>query len=58
MTLFIETERLILRPPVLADEKAVFEWASDDRVSKYTAYTTYTSIEQVKKWLEFGAGGK
>lgn len=49
----IETERLVLRPLKIADAEDVFEWVSDERVSKYMVYTTYTDIEQVRKWLAF-----
>jgi len=47
----IKTERLILRPLTLADANDVFEWVSDERVTKYMNYITYTDIEQVKEWL-------
>ncbi len=47
----IHTERLLLRPLNLDDAEAVFEWVSDERVSRYMVYTTYTDIEQVRKWL-------
>ena len=47
----IRTERLLLRPLTVADAPAAFEWLSDERVSRYMVYTTYTSIEQVVNWL-------
>lgn len=49
----IGTERLLLRPLHIADANDVFEWVSDERVSRYMVYTTYTNIEQVKEWLSF-----
>jgi len=49
----INTERLLLRPLKIADAEDVFEWVSDDRVSRYMVYNTYENIEQVRKWLEF-----
>lgn len=49
----IETERLILRPMTAADADAVFQWVSDERVTRYMVYTTYTSVEQVAEWLKF-----
>ena len=49
----INTERLLLRPLKIDDAEDVFEWVSDERVSRYMVYTTYTDIEQVRKWLAF-----
>ena len=49
----IKTERLLLRPLTVADAEEVFEWVSDDRVSKYMVYNTYTDIEQVRGWLSY-----
>ncbi len=49
----IKTERLFLRPLVVADADEVFGWVSDERVSHYMVYTTYTNIEEVKEWLTF-----
>lgn len=49
----IETDRLLLRPLKVDDAEEVFEWVSDERVSKYMVYTTYTDIEQVREWLAF-----
>lgn len=49
----IKTKRLLLRPLTVTDADAVFQWVSDERVSRYMVYTTYTSVEQVKKWLAF-----
>lgn len=47
----IQTERLLLRPLTVADAEEVFEWVSDERVSRYMVYTTYTDMEQVRRWL-------
>ena len=47
----LETERLILRPLTLEDADAVFKWVSDERVTKYMPYNTYTSIDDVTTWL-------
>lgn len=49
----IATERLLLRPLQIADAEEVFEWVSDERVSRYMVYTTYTDLEQVRTWLAF-----
>lgn len=47
----MNTERLLLRSLRIADAEEVFEWVSDERVSRYMFYTTYADIEQVRKWL-------
>ena len=49
----IKTRRLLLRPLTVADAEEVFEWVSDERVSRYMVYNTYTDIEQVKDWLSY-----
>lgn len=51
-SIIIETERLILRPLKIEDANAVFEWVSDERVTRYMVYNTYTSINQVVEWLK------
>lgn len=48
----IKTERLLLRPLTVSDAESVFEWVSDERVTRYMVYTTYQSIDQVREWLE------
>ena len=47
----LETDRLILKPLTVDDAEAVYVWVSDDRVTKYMPYQTYTSIDDVKKWI-------
>ena len=47
----IKTERLLLRPLTIADAEAVFEWVGDERVTRYMSYITYTSVEEVRKWI-------
>lgn len=49
----LNTERLLLRPLTVADAEEVYEWVSDDRVSKYMVYNTYKSVEQVIEWLKY-----
>ena len=56
--IYIKTDRLLLRPLKISDANDVFEWVSDERVSKYMVYNTYTDIEQVKKWLSFAEQDK
>lgn len=48
----IETERLKLRPMTLEDANSIFEWVSDERVTRYMVYNTYTSVKQVVEWLK------
>ncbi len=47
----LETERLILRPLTIEDAEDVFEWTSDERVTKYMSYPRHESIETTKWWL-------
>jgi len=47
----LETNKLILRPLSIDDAESVFVWASDERVTKYMPYLTYSSIDYVRKWL-------
>lgn len=51
----ITTQRLLLRPLTVSDAADVFEWASDERVTKYMVYTTYTDIKNVEEWLAFAS---
>ena len=43
----IETERLHLRPVTLEDAPAMFEYASDETVTRYT-FATNQSIEETR----------
>lgn len=47
----IKTERLLLRPLTVRDADAVYEWVSDERVTRYMNYLAYTSVKQVGEWL-------
>ncbi|PIR21053.1 MAG: hypothetical protein COV45_02675 [Deltaproteobacteria bacterium CG11_big_fil_rev_8_21_14_0_20_47_16] len=40
----IETERLILRPIILADVPAIFEYASNPKVSRYVPWKVHQTI--------------
>ena len=49
----LETERLILRKMVLNDAEAVFAYASNSEVSRYTLWEAHRSIEDSRAFLEF-----
>ena len=49
----LETERLILRKMILNDAEAVFAYASNSEVSRYTLWETHRSIEDSRAFLEF-----
>ena len=48
----LETERLILRPLTVDDCDAVYKWVSDEDVTRYMVYNTYTSKETLAQWLK------
>jgi [ribosomal protein S5]-alanine N-acetyltransferase len=48
----LETERLILRKMTFEDAEAIFAYASDPEVSRYTLWETHRSIEDSKAFLE------
>ena len=48
----IETERLLLRKITLNDASDMFEYASNPEVSEYTMWSTHTSIEDTKYFLQ------
>ena len=50
--LILETKRLILRSLTADDAEAAYLWLSDERVTKYMPYATYTSISDVREWLD------
>jgi RimJ/RimL family protein N-acetyltransferase len=53
----IETERLLLRKPVLEDDRAIFErYASDPEVTRFLAWPRHQSIEQTRAFLHFSDG--
>jgi [ribosomal protein S5]-alanine N-acetyltransferase len=48
----IQTDRLILRQPTLADARAIFEgYAQDPEVTRYLTWRPHTSIEQTREFL-------
>ena len=48
----LETERLILRKMTLEDAEAIFAYASDPEVSRYTLWETHRSIKDSRAFLE------
>ena len=52
MKVWIETERLILRPLAPDDAEAVFRWGGDPVVNEYMIYPLYHRVEDVRTWLE------
>lgn len=49
----LETKNLILRPVQAEDYKAVFEFASDPDVAKYTSWDVHKTIEDSKVLVKF-----
>ena len=49
---WIETERLLLRPLTPEDAEAVFRWGGDPAVNEYMIYPLYHRVEDVRAWLE------
>ncbi len=52
MRVYIETERLLLRPLTPDDAEAVFRWGGDPAVNEYMIYPLYHRAEDVRRWLE------
>ncbi len=50
----IETDRLIIRPPMAADLDSVFErYASDRQVTRYLSFPTHRSLDDTRAFLSF-----
>jgi len=49
----LETERLILRKLTPQDERDVFEYASDDEVTKYVTWETHKTIDDTRNFISF-----
>ncbi len=45
------TQRLILRPLTPADAPAMFSWTGDERVTRYTSYSTHRDLGQTEAWI-------
>ena len=48
----LETDRLTLRCPTVADASAAFVWCSDPEVNRFMQYSLYTRVEDVAAWLK------
>lgn len=48
----IETGRLLPRPITLGDAQACYSWNSDERVTRFMSYSTYTDIAQTVEWIK------
>lgn len=49
----ISSERLILRPIVASDVRAIFEYCSDPEVSKHTTWDAHKTIEDSKRLVDY-----
>lgn len=49
----LETERLILRKINPQDEEDIFEYASDDEISKFVTWDTHKSVDDTRKFIKF-----
>ena len=49
----LETERLILRRIRPSDEDDIFEYGSDDEVSKFVVWNTHKTIEDTRSFINF-----
>ncbi|BBB89538.1 MAG TPA: GNAT family protein [Methylomusa anaerophila] len=47
----LETERLLLRKLVIEDAEDIFEYASDDEVTKFMSFDTHKFIEDAKRFI-------
>jgi ribosomal-protein-alanine N-acetyltransferase len=51
---WIETERLVLRPPRLNDVQAIFDrYASDPEVTRYLAWSRHRSLAETRAFVKF-----
>lgn len=51
-TLFLEGQRIILRPLRLSDAEEVYKnWAKDPEVAKYMRWNTHENVDVTREWL-------
>ena len=48
----ITTKRLYLAPLSVCDAPQVLLWVSDEEVTEFMTYSTYSDLDKVEKWLE------
>lgn len=53
----LQTARLVLRPPVLADADAIFAMRADPVVQRYGSHPPWTQRQDALDWLERNARG-
>lgn len=52
-TPILETERLILRPLVVADAQEIYtNWSSDPEVARFMRWSTHENVDVTKEWLK------
>lgn len=47
----ITTDRLLLRPITTKDAEAIFNYAKNPEVSKYTLWSPHLNLQETKKWI-------
>src|SRR5262245_38659322 len=53
---WLETERLLLRPPMLNDVQAIFDrYASDPEVTRYLSWPRHTSLAETRAFVKFSS---
>jgi ribosomal-protein-alanine N-acetyltransferase len=52
----LETERLVLRKLKPQDEGDIFEYASDDEVTRFLSWATHKSVEDARSFISFTLG--
>lgn len=53
MTVKLESKRLILRPFELTDAPAIFEYASNDRATKWVTWDSHKNVSDSEKFIQF-----
>ena len=55
--IILETDRLILRKMTLDDAQDIFEYAKDEKISKWVTWPVHKSIDDTKKFINFVLDG-